>query len=100
MVGTKIFSCTLKDFQNYPRDMEAPTKDIDGHMFTDILKKGKEVNPGFFFACQVDKDNQLENVYWSDSLSRKRYALFGDILSFGTTLQTDKYSIVFASFTG
>lgn len=69
-------------------------------MFINVLKKKKEVNPGFFFDYHVDEENQLKNAFWSDYLSRRSYALVGDILSFDTTHETNKYSMVFALFIG
>ena len=69
-------------------------------MFIDVLKNKKEVNPDFLFSYQVDEDNRLKNVCWSDSLSRRSYAIFDDILLFDTTHKTDRYSMVFTPFTG
>ena len=39
-------------------------------------------------------------MLWSDSLSRRSYAVFGDILSFNTTHKINRYSMVFALLTG
>jgi len=69
-------------------------------MFIDVLKNKNEVNPSFFFDYQVDEDNRLKNVLWSDSLSKRSCAIFGDILPFDTTHKTNQYSMVFAPFTG
>jgi len=68
-------------------------------MFIDVLKNKKEVDPGFFFDYQVDENNRLKNVFWSDSLSRRSYAVFGDILLFDMIHKTSPYSMVFAPFT-
>jgi len=47
--GYENIGCTYKDLQNYHRDLKALIKDTDAHMFIDVLKNKKEVNPGFFF---------------------------------------------------
>jgi len=39
-------------------------------------------------------------VFWSDYLSRRSYAIFGDILSFDTTHNTNRYLMVFVPFNG
>ena len=75
-------------------------KDSDAHMFVDILKKTKEVDPGFYYAHELDEENRLKNVFWSDSLCRRSYALFGDLLSIDTKHKTNRYDMVFAPFTG
>ena len=36
----------------------------------------------------------------ADGLSRKNYSLFGDVVSFDTTYNTNKYCMIFAPFTG
>ena len=38
-------------------------KDSDAHMFVDILKKRKEVDPGFYYAHELDEENRLKNVF-------------------------------------
>jgi len=43
--------------QNYHRDLKALIKDTNVHMFIDVLKNKKEVDPGFFFYYQVNEDN-------------------------------------------
>ena len=79
--------------------MKALIKDMDVHMFMDMLKNKKKVNHGFF-NYQVDAENWLKNVFWLDSLIRRSYALFGHILSFNTTYKIRRYSMVFAAFIG
>ena len=61
--GCENISCMLKDLQNYHRDLKALIKDTEAHMFIDVLKNKKEVNPGFFFDYQFDEDNRLNNVF-------------------------------------
>jgi len=55
--GYKNIDCTYKDLQNYHRALKALIKETDVHMFIDMLKNIKEVNPGFFFDYWVDKEN-------------------------------------------
>jgi len=98
--GYENISYTQKDLQNYHRGLKALIKDVCAHMFIAILKKKKEVGIGFFFEYQVDEQNQLKNVFWLDSLSKRSYALLGDILSFDMTHKTNSYSVVFVPFTG
>ena len=90
--GYENIGCMQKDLQNYHRDLKALIKDTDAHMFIDMLKNKKEVDPCFFFDYQVDVDNRLKNVFLSDCLSRRSYVIFGDILSFDTKHKTNQYS--------
>jgi len=87
--GYENIGCMQKDLQNHHRDLKALIKDIDVHIFIDVLKNKKEVDPGLFFYYQIDEDNRLKNVFRSDSLSRRSYAIFGDILSFDMKHKTN-----------
>jgi hypothetical protein len=42
----------------------------------------------------------LTHVFWADGICRKNYSLFGDVISFDTTYETNKYLRIFAPFTG
>ncbi|XP_074313574.1 protein FAR1-RELATED SEQUENCE 5-like [Silene latifolia] len=41
----------------------------------------------------------LSGLFWADTISRKNYALFGDMLSIDSTFRTNKYDMVFVPFT-
>lgn len=74
-------------------------KDSDAHMFVDILNKRKKVNPGCYYGHGLDKENRLKNVFKCDSLCWRSYALFRDLSSFDIKYKTNRYGMVFASFT-
>ena len=80
------------------RDWKALIKDIDMHMFTDVLKQKKDVGVGFFIDYQVDEENRLKKVFCISSMSRRSYALFSNILLFDTTHTINRSSIVYAPF--
>ncbi|XP_021714637.1 protein FAR1-RELATED SEQUENCE 5-like [Chenopodium quinoa] len=48
----------------------------------------------------VDDDSCLSRALWADPICKKNYALFGDMISFDTTYQTNRYNMVFTPFTG
>ncbi|XP_066354433.1 protein FAR1-RELATED SEQUENCE 5-like [Miscanthus floridulus] len=47
--------CTLRDLQNYYRDLRSNIKDADAQMFMAQLGRKKEVNPAFFYDFMVDE---------------------------------------------
>ena len=69
-------------------------------MFIDNFKQKQETNASFFYAYDVEYEGRLKSVFWVDGLCRKNYSLFGVVVSFNTTYQTNKYSRNFAPFTG
>ncbi|XP_021721481.1 protein FAR-RED IMPAIRED RESPONSE 1-like [Chenopodium quinoa] len=70
-------------------------------MFINNLKeKAENSECVFFFDHCMDEHQRLTRVFWADAISRKKYSLFCDMITFDTTFDTNKYSMVFAPFTG
>jgi hypothetical protein len=92
--------CTQRDIQNYSRDFKELIKDSDAHIFIDNFRRKHEMNPSFFYDYVADNEGRLKYVFWADGISQKNYSLFGDVISFDTTYRTNKYSMIFAPFTG
>ncbi|XP_021756882.1 protein FAR-RED IMPAIRED RESPONSE 1-like [Chenopodium quinoa] len=63
------------DFKNFSRDLKVYISNADGAM-------------------------HLTRAFWADAIGRRDYQLFGDSLSFDSTYDTNKYSLVFCPFTG
>jgi hypothetical protein len=56
-VGAGVFQyvgCTKKDMQNYYTDFRNKIKDAYTQMFIDILGMLKQLDPSFFFECEVN----------------------------------------------
>ncbi|RYR78226.1 hypothetical protein Ahy_A01g002960 isoform A [Arachis hypogaea] len=48
-----------------------------------------------------EQDDAKEfDAFWDDARSRAAYEYFGDVVSFDTTYNTNKYNLVFCSFVG
>ncbi|KAK2966789.1 hypothetical protein RJ640_008792 [Escallonia rubra] len=47
-------------------------------------------DPSFFYAFQLDNEEQITNIFWADGRMRMDYELFGDIVTFDTTFATNK----------
>ncbi|XP_019154350.1 PREDICTED: protein FAR1-RELATED SEQUENCE 5-like [Ipomoea nil] len=52
-----------------------------------------------FFAFDVDEYDHLSRFFWTDAVSRKNFTIFGDVVSFDATYQTNRYDMVFTPFT-
>jgi len=48
---------------------------------------------------ELDVDGTLKHVFWANGVARFNYSLHGDVLSFDTTYDTNRYKMIFASFT-
>ena len=98
--GFENVGCTMRDLQNYYRDLRTKIKDVDAQMFVAQLERKKEVNSAFFYEFEVDEQGRLMRVFWADATSRKNYNLFGDVVSLDSTYTTNQYNMIFVPFIG
>jgi hypothetical protein len=61
--GFQNVGCTLRDLQNYYRDLRTKIKDADAQMFVSQLERKKEVNSAFFYNFEVDEQGRLMRVF-------------------------------------
>jgi len=64
------------------------------------FQKKQEEDPQFFYAIEPDDAGFLKNIFWVDGRARRTYQEFGDVITFDTTYQTNKYSMPLAPFIG
>ncbi|XP_021719466.1 protein FAR1-RELATED SEQUENCE 5-like [Chenopodium quinoa] len=99
--GFKNVRGNKNDFKNFSRDVKVYISNADGAMFVQNLEqKVKSSKGGYYFDYCVDESRHLTRVFWADAIGRRDYQLFGYFLSFDSTYDTNKYSLVFCSFTG
>ncbi|OMP07342.1 hypothetical protein COLO4_07421 [Corchorus olitorius] len=60
----------------------------------------REKDNGFFYKIEVDENNYLEKIFWTDSKSRIDYDVFGDVIAFDTTYKKNAYDLPFFSLVG
>jgi len=73
----------------------------DAQTLSEYLRNKQLHDPTFFYAIQVDKeDGRIANVFWADGQSIMDYKCFGDVVSFDTTFQTNKFEMPFAPILG
>ncbi|KAL6129568.1 hypothetical protein ACLB2K_072918 [Fragaria x ananassa] len=72
----------------------------DAQNLLNYFKKMQAENPGFYYAIQLDDENRMTNVFWTDARSRTAYNYFGDAVIFDTMYRPNQYQVPFAPFTG
>ncbi|KAK1267435.1 Protein FAR-RED IMPAIRED RESPONSE 1 [Acorus gramineus] len=92
--------CTERDVRNYIGKTRSDLRDYDAELFLNHFKEKSEMNPSYYFAYEVDKENRLTHCFWADGEARKAYAHFEDVVVFDTTYSTNKYSLICAPSTG
>ncbi|XP_048503104.1 protein FAR1-RELATED SEQUENCE 5-like [Beta vulgaris subsp. vulgaris] len=98
--GYDNIGASKQDFKNFSRDLKAYIDGSDAQMFVDNFKMKKLLWGAFFYDFEVDDEQCLTKAFWADPICRKNYALFGDMVSFDTTYETNRYNMVFGPFTG
>ncbi|KAJ8766697.1 hypothetical protein K2173_004521 [Erythroxylum novogranatense] len=89
------------DYKNYLRSKR--TREMtkgDTHEVLQYLYKMKVEDPNFFYAIQVDEDDLITNIFWSDAQMRNDYVDFGDVVCFDTTYKKNGQGRPLALFVG
>lgn len=72
----------------------------DARAMMEYLQKMKGENPSFYYAMQIDEEDQMTNVFWADARSMMDYYYFGDVVCFDTSYKANDYGRPFAEFIG
>ncbi|KAJ1276270.1 hypothetical protein BS78_05G202100 [Paspalum vaginatum] len=73
----------------------------DAQTLLEYLKNKQLEDPTFFYAIQIDEDDgRIANFFWADGQAIMDYAYFGDVVSFDTTFQTNKFEMPFVPLLG
>jgi zinc finger SWIM domain-containing protein 3 len=99
--GSLNLSYTLREHKNYLRVKRQREMAYDQaeSMLMYFQEKIAE-NPSFQYALQMDREEQIANIFWVDAKMLTDYAYFGDVVSFDTTFETNKESRPFGIFVG
>ncbi|KAJ3698743.1 hypothetical protein LUZ61_002448 [Rhynchospora tenuis] len=73
-------------------------KDVDSTLLH--FQRKQDSDPEFFYAIDADEDGFVKHIFWADGRSRRAYLEFGDVVTFDTTYNTNKYSMPLAPFIG
>ena len=95
MDGFQNVRCSKQDLKIFQRDLKAFIKDSDTQMFIENFKRKKEVHPTFYFAYKLESDDTLKYVFWANGLARLSYVIYGDVVSFDTMYDTNRYKMIF-----
>ncbi|XP_074560767.1 protein FAR1-RELATED SEQUENCE 5-like [Curcuma longa] len=98
--GPELVGCTERDIRNYEQELREKEKGIDAETLIELFACEKEKNCGFFYEYETDSDKRFNRCFWADHVSRRAYSVFGDVVVFDTTYNTNKYGLIFAPFVG
>ncbi|RYQ90944.1 hypothetical protein Ahy_B09g096864 isoform D [Arachis hypogaea] len=83
-----------KDMRNYiTREVQNIFKEDDAKEFGKYLLRMKEKNQNFFFELNLEGDRCIKHAFWADARSKAAFEYFGDVVSFDTTYNTNRYFV-------
>ena len=88
--GYDNIDASKQDFKIFHGDLKAHIQGSDAQMFVDNFTNKKLTWSAFFFDFEMDEDCCLCKALWADPLCKKSYALFGNMVSFDSTYQTNR----------
>ncbi|KAJ4799444.1 FAR1-related sequence 5 [Rhynchospora pubera] len=89
-----------KDVSNVIASENRRLVGIDVESSLVYFQKKKEEDAEFFYDVEIDKSGRLKNMFWVDGRARRAFQEFGDVVTFDTTFQTNKFSMPVAPFIG
>lgn len=87
--GYANVGATVRDYRNFSRDLKAYVGERDAQMIIDKFKVKQESCEAFYYAYDVDAEGHLTKLFWSDSIARRNYELYGDAVLFDATFDTN-----------
>lgn len=76
------------------------TKEGEIEKIRHYFQTKRSKNPSFFYAFQLDADDQITNIFWADAKMIVDYSDFGDVVCFDSSYKFYKDSRPFAPFLG
>ncbi|XP_062005976.1 protein FAR1-RELATED SEQUENCE 5-like [Rosa rugosa] len=98
--GIQNIGCTQRDLYNYGRTCREEKKGHDGNLLYMHFQNEKEKDSSFVYTMESDEENKVTRCFWANSISRRAYNFYGDVVIFDTTYKTNRYGMIFALFTG
>ena len=72
----------------------------DAHMVIDKLIEESEKDSEFYYRVRLNDQGQLIALFWSDSMMREDYKIYGDVVIFDTTYHTNRYNLIYGPLVG
>jgi zinc finger SWIM domain-containing protein 3 len=99
--GRRHLTFILNDYKNYLRTKRKRDMVLgDAGTLMQYLEDSQKEDPSFYYAIQLDNDDQITNIFWADGRSLLDYEYFGDVICFDTTYKINDYGRPFAIFVG
>lgn len=97
--GEENLSYTKQDLCNAIANEKSKNLDgVDAKQLLSLLSEMQLKEKNFYYDIEVDPDGQLKSFYYRDSIMRRDFTIFGDLIVFDTTFNTNKWGMLLAPF--
>ncbi|XP_044326017.1 protein FAR1-RELATED SEQUENCE 5 isoform X1 [Triticum aestivum] len=98
--GMAYLPYTKKHVTNYAATINRDITNSNMMEVVQMFNKKQAENPRFCYSFEIDGENKVRSLFWTDVRSRMMYDICGDCISFDTTFLTNRYNLPFAPFVG
>ncbi|GER33539.1 FAR1-related protein [Striga asiatica] len=88
--GYSNIGATNVEFRNFKRELMGYILGADAQLVIEKFYKQQETNSAFYFRYELDEHDCLHRLFWADTISRRNYGSFGDVVSFDATYRTNR----------
>ncbi|XP_022018853.1 protein FAR1-RELATED SEQUENCE 5-like [Helianthus annuus] len=81
---------TKNDFKNFKRDLNMYISGFDADMMIKRILRKKEYMPNFSMEYITTEDGVLRALFWADEDAKRKFSVFGDVVSFDATYCRNK----------
>ena len=90
-----------EDYKNYLRSKRTRACMVgDTGGVLEYFERMQIADPNFFYTIQLDSDDLITNIFWTDAKMRADYGHFGDVVCFDTTYRKNNEGRPIALFVG
>ncbi|RYR36388.1 hypothetical protein Ahy_A09g041348 [Arachis hypogaea] len=90
-----------KDMKNYiTREVRNISEEDDAKEFGKYLLRMKDKNQNFSLELNLEGNHYIKHALWADARSWAAFEYFGDVVSFDTTYNTNRYNLILGSSVG
>ena len=88
--GYDTVGITVAELRNYVQGLKTYVEGSDAQMLLDEMARKKKACPDFTYHYQLGSSKELKALFWCDAISKRNYQLYGDVVSFDSTYNTNR----------
>ena len=92
--GYDTVGITVTELRNAMHSLKTYVEGSDAQMMLDEMVRRKKTCDGFTYHYELGSENELKALFWCDAISKKNYHMYGDVVSFDATYNTNRYCLI------